>query len=550
MEICLPYILRVAIMMMALYIIYFTLLRKMKSFLFNRIYLSGAMLISFIIPIFTFPINIVTPTEIATFLPPIPQIGTIQSDLPVQTTQRLLSEINWTGAALLIFFIGCVASSIRIIAGHLRIRKIVRSSSSQSLLGYSVQVTDENLPPFTYFRKSIIPSNILDSRHLQTILCHEHIHARELHCIDLYLAEILCILQWFNPAAWSFRKAIRDNLEFLTDNLTVHQISRQEYQLGMVALASRSAFSTLPSISNQSQLKKRIVMLNRRELTKFPWGKLFIITPIIAVLTIVSCGKMNILDSADDDKDAIVALQNKIESGEKILSYGGEEKSAKNILFIVDGQKYPPGTIDLKDMNTADIESITVLSNKAASSTYGEEAKGGVIIITTKSSSSVTTKLPNETKVAEKPETASIRIRPANSVSDPMNNIEKQLSGKIVQIKDTGNSDTVISAATGRISEVSNIEDLLSGKIVNIRSTNGTNNPEGSIVIRGRDEDSQSINITGNKNPLYVVDGVPRSSIDDIEPDSIKSITVLKDKAAIALYGEAAKDGIIFIFLK
>ena len=527
MEMYLPYILRVAIMMMALYLIYFALLRKMKSFFFNRFYLSGAMLMSFIIPAFTFPINIVTSTEVVPILPAISEVQPIIVDHSVQTTRHLLSNIDWLGVAFVVFIIGCAASSVRIIAGHFRIWKIVKSSTNRSLSGYSIQVTDEDLPPFTYFRSPIIPSKILDSPHLQTILRHEQIHATGLHCIDLYLAEILCILQWFNPAAWSFRRAIRDNLEFLTDNLTVQQIDRHEYQLGMVALASRSTISTFPSISNQSQLKKRIVMLNKKELTKLQWGKLFIITPILAALTIISCGKMNILEP-DEDRDAIVALQSKIESGEKILSYNGEEKSAKNILFIVNGQKYHAKTVDIKD-----IESMSVLSGKAALDIYGEEAEGGVIIITTKSA-------PLSTKV---------RSANSNSISTSKNNIEGQLSGEIAQIKDTKNSDTIISAATVRINDVSSVEDLLSGKIANIRSENGTSDPNSSLVIRGRDGSSGTITVTGN-SPLYVVNGEPRSSIDDITPDIIKSISVIKEKAAIALYGEAAKNGIIFITLK
>ena len=522
MEICLPYMLRVAVMIVAFYLIYSVLLRKMKSFFFNRIFLSGAILISFILPIFMFPINIITSAEIVTVLPSVPDIQPIQPGQPVQTIGFALSDIDWSRVVLVIFILGCVISSIRIIAGHFRVWKIVRKGSNQLILGHNVQIINENLPPFTYFRKPVIPSNILDSPHLQTILCHEQIHANELHCIDLYLAEILCILQWFNPAVYSFRITIRDNIEFLTDSRSAQQIDRHEYQLGIVAFATGTSIFTFPTISNQSQLKKRIVMMNRTDSNKPQWGKLLIITPIIAILTIISCGKMNILDPADEDRDATIALLNKMESGEKILSFGGEEKNAKNILYIIDGQKYSAESIDIKSMNTENIESMTVLSGKSATTHYGEEAKSGVIIITTKSSPATAIKLPDEEGVVV-----------TNLKAIPSDAITIQSYGSYPR-----NSENNIVGLPVRISTAEE-----AGKSI-------------GIVIKGDkskvDKDSL-FRVNSDKQPLYIVNGEKQHllSIGSINQDSIKSITVLKNnEATIARYGEEAKNGVVIIELK
>jgi beta-lactamase regulating signal transducer with metallopeptidase domain len=50
------------------------------------------------------------------------------------------------------------------------------------------------------------------------IILHEKIHIQQGHSYDIMLAELALIFQWFNPFAWFYRKAMEDNLEFLTDN--------------------------------------------------------------------------------------------------------------------------------------------------------------------------------------------------------------------------------------------------------------------------------------------------------------------------------------------
>ncbi|MEJ7767263.1 MAG: SusC/RagA family TonB-linked outer membrane protein, partial [Chitinophagaceae bacterium] len=62
-----------------------------------------------------------------------------------------------------------------------------------------------------------------------------------------------------------------------------------------------------------------------------------------------------------------------------------------------------------------------------------------------------------------------------------------------------------------------------------------------SIRIRGTNS------IVGNNEPLYVVDGFPVSSPEAINNSSIKSIEVLKDASAIAIYGSRASNGVVLI---
>ncbi|MEF9479200.1 TonB-dependent receptor plug domain-containing protein [Chryseobacterium sp. 1B4] len=87
-----------------------------------------------------------------------------------------------------------------------------------------------------------------------------------------------------------------------------------------------------------------------------------------------------------------------------------------------------------------------------------------------------------------------------------------------------------------------NVTSLLNGKVAGIVITPSTQQGAGEqINIRG----TASI---ANKNPLFVVDGVPVENFNTtINPNDINSITVLKDAAATAIYGSRAANGVIIV---
>ena len=63
--------------------------------------------------------------------------------------------------------------------------------------------------------------------------------------------------------------------------------------------------------------------------------------------------------------------------------------------------------------------------------------------------------------------------------------------------------------------------------------------------------DNDIVVVGENKpNPLYLVDGVEKTGIVNIDPNDIESIEVLKDAKATAKYGEKGKNGVILIQTK
>lgn len=99
--------------------------------------------------------------------------------------------------------------------------------------------------------------------------------------------------------------------------------------------------------------------------------------------------------------------------------------------------------------------------------------------------------------------------------------------------------------------EVSKVKEMdiinaLSGKVsgVNIIQGDGSVGGGGSrIVIRGESS------LAGNNDPLFIINGIPGNA-NDIAPDDIESISVLKGPAAAALYGSKAGAGVVLITSK
>ena len=162
--------------------------------------------------------------------------------------------------------------------------------------------------------------------------------------------------------------------------------------------------------------------------------------------------------------------------------------------------------------------------------------------------------------------------------------VSQQTSGIIIEMEeDTQALDEVVVTALGikrerkalgySVGEVkgdelekakeTNVINSLAGKIPGLIISQTAGGPSGStrVLIRGNTE------LTGNNQPLYVIDGVPLDNtnfgsagewggfdmgdgISSINPDDIDNISVLKGPAASALYGSRASHGVILITTK
>lgn len=101
-----------------------------------------------------------------------------------------------------------------------------------------------------------------------------------------------------------------------------------------------------------------------------------------------------------------------------------------------------------------------------------------------------------------------------------------------------------ISGAAMRDIPSGNITQALQGRLAGIEFAQTSSKPGAAMQIRVRGTRS----LTGNNDPLIVLDGIPfAGSISDINPVDIKSIDVLKDASATAIYGSRGANGVVLV---
>lgn len=114
---------------------------------------------------------------------------------------------------------------------------------------------------------------------------------------------------------------------------------------------------------------------------------------------------------------------------------------------------------------------------------------------------------------------------------------------------------SVVSVSESTLKEVPapNLVSQLKGRAagVSIISNGSTPGSQGQIRIRGnRTLTTSSGSSDGLDGPLVVVDGIPFGGLNDINPDDILSLEVLKDASATAIYGSRGAGGVILVTTK
>ncbi|MCH5318117.1 MAG: TonB-dependent receptor [Paramuribaculum sp.] len=142
----------------------------------------------------------------------------------------------------------------------------------------------------------------------------------------------------------------------------------------------------------------------------------------------------------------------------------------------------------------------------------------------------------------------------AGKMTIELDNVDNRLDEVMVVAYGTATKEaftgsaTVVGADAIEKTQVSNALDALTGKVAGVQINNATGQPgqtTPSILVRG----ISSLN-AGNA-PLIVVNGTPYpGDVNNINPNDIESMTVLKDAASNALYGARGANGVILITTK
>ncbi len=518
METFLIYIGKTALAVGAFYLTFYFLFRTQSLFRFNRFYLLSSFLISFIIPLITFTvIKIVIPSAFH-------QNTNYEAVLP--STEALVfspvkDNLDISLWGFYIYLIGVGISIIHLIIGHIRAKSLI--SKSYKEINYSTEfcVSKEDIHPFSFFNKIIVPKKILTHPNLDLIIQHENVHVKEKHTLDMLLSELLFTFQWFNPFAWLIKDAIKTNLEYIADEKVVQENDLQTYQLTMVSLADKKGIAPFLTALNGSQLKNRIIMMKQKTENKFPTLKRIALIPLLALLVMGLSTKevkteIISLHQGQEQKTTIAEDQDSIPNKEDIIDiikkHGDEEVFKGNArsdildnlpqerpLFVADGIVKET---EVDKINKNSIEGITVLKDKSAETLYGTKGKNGVVLITTKKGL-----VPSEFK--------------------------KKINQEIIYLDKR---------------RISSLDQIPLNEIESFNSYPGDN------ALGGTTSMYVAKTNTGNKsshysNPLYFINGrlSKINNIDDLEPNLIGSITVDSNPESLKKYGAKENDVIFWI---
>lgn len=291
-----PYILYSALILSACLVFYKLLLQKETFFYLNRYVLLACMLLAFIVPLIPVPQQLSfrnAPAETAVVLPETQIIknNSIQQktesiqETPVAPTKQLINvEVVLQWIIYLYWFGVLVFGANFLMQAVILIKRAYSGSVIQDGKFRIVEITGDKAP-CSFANNIFINPEKYEWETYNQILLHEKIHIEQKHTIDLLLAEIVLIFQWFNPFAWQWRKALEINLEFLTDDQMLQQdtVERESYQFSLLKVAAPQFPLSLTTNYNQSLLKKRIIMMNSKKSNVNTTWKYFFLLPLMVL---------------------------------------------------------------------------------------------------------------------------------------------------------------------------------------------------------------------------------------------------------------------------
>ncbi|UOE51952.1 hypothetical protein MTO98_12765 [Mucilaginibacter sp. SMC90] len=296
---------------------YYLVLRHLTFYTLNRIYLLAAILFASIYPQINFSAFVQRHKELAKPMEQVAINWQSTAHLVNQPVQAIdywywLSIIFWTGAGLLLIRLGLQLLSLL---------RLYKNSKPQYIGEHLVRVMDKDAAPFSFWRSIYVNPAKHEPADLKSILLHEQVHVNQWHTADILLAELSSIFYWFNPGIWLIKKAVRENIEFITDRkILKNGVDSKTYQYSLVNV---SLINTQPGIVNHfniSTIKKRIIMMNAKRSSKLNLTRYaFVVPAVMALLLVFSISK------ADFAKPVRITLANAVQPLARIININPDE---------------------------------------------------------------------------------------------------------------------------------------------------------------------------------------------------------------------------------
>ncbi|OUR96043.1 hypothetical protein A9Q86_16320 [Flavobacteriales bacterium 33_180_T64] len=499
------YLLKASAVLFIFYICYQLFLKKETFFQSNRWFLLSGLIIASCIPFVVIPEYIeYTAIDTSEFL--INTSNTLVNPTEIQEEPfNYMQLIIWFYTAGLLFFFGKLAIEF------LSLRKILNNASIITTSNnFKILETDEQVAAFSFFNYIVYNPNQFKSEELLHIINHEKVHTTQLHSIDTIIAQLSCIIFWFNPIVWLYKKGLQQNLEFIADQKAQH-ISKCDKSYQTVLLKTSIQNHQLAFTNNfyTSLIKKRIVMLHKSKSNKINQLKFILVLPLIAAFMMSFNTKDIYIEIPSEEKTNSEIITPQTENIEVVITKNTSDDDLKRMQSTLKDKGITFTYNNLKRNKKGEITSIkTSFKTKDHSTNYNVNSDNAIKAIRFKSDDhnfGVST-------LDNKKGTYSFKTQDGNT-----------------NIQTTGNNIYLIE------------EETEENKNNTKTTINAYENESSNVLI-----------IEEGDDPIFVVDGkiVKKSLFEDIDSDDIKSINILKGKVALESFGDKGKNGVVIMTKK
>jgi hypothetical protein len=269
------------------YFAYFFLLRKETFFNSSRWFLLAGLVTSVVLPLVVYTKVVwIDPVPVPVSYTPAANFQYVSNFHP-QIAEKESFEINWNLVSLVIYGIGFAAFMIKFGIDFYSLNSVLKGRKIEQQADFKFVDVNENIAPFSYFDYIVYNSSMYSEKELESILEHEKVHSDQHHTIDVIISRIFCILFWFNPIIWLYKKAILQNLEFIADSEAAKKISdKKAYQYTLLKITTHETCVAITNHFYQSLIKKRIVMLNKNQSKKWNYWKYYAVLPVLALFVL------------------------------------------------------------------------------------------------------------------------------------------------------------------------------------------------------------------------------------------------------------------------
>jgi TonB family C-terminal domain len=258
-------------------LVYFLFLRKETFFHVNRWFLLVSVVFSAVLPLLHIPFYATQPFMLdeVTVTPYVNLLSTITvygKDI-TQGAEHFVLTYSVLGY---IYLAGVLFFAIKLLIQLAMIIRLIVSNEVITEGKNKLVVLDRELSPFSFLNYIFVSRNLHETKGWEKIIEHEQQHISQGHTVDVLVLEVIAIVQWFNPFFWMFRRALRENHEFLADQAVIEhgtapswykQILINQYVGDQIVIANNF---------NYSLIKSRIKMMSKIKSGKITYAKILL----------------------------------------------------------------------------------------------------------------------------------------------------------------------------------------------------------------------------------------------------------------------------------